>query len=113
MKRGGDNESSRVKIAWVLDGRRIAYELDCEQAPWLSRQLRIEAACLRQRQGLRCGHIDRYRHEIIDDLHSCSTAGGSAMHDGVAELLQRRSRPVQIRLSASDHDEKLALNGVL
>ena len=30
-----------VKLAWVLDSRRHAYELDCEQAPWLQRQLRV------------------------------------------------------------------------
>jgi len=30
-----------VKLAWMMDSRRLAYELDCEKAPWPWRQLRI------------------------------------------------------------------------
>jgi hypothetical protein len=30
-----------VKLAWLVDSRRLAYELDCERAPWLIRQVRI------------------------------------------------------------------------
>ncbi len=30
-----------VKIAWLVDSGRLAYELDCERAPWLIRQIRI------------------------------------------------------------------------
>ena len=30
-----------AKVAWLLDSGRLTYELDCEQAPWLSRQVRI------------------------------------------------------------------------
>ncbi len=30
-----------VKLAWMMDSRRLAYELDCETAPWAWRQLRI------------------------------------------------------------------------
>ena len=30
-----------VKLAWLVDSRRLAYELDCEQAPWFSRQVQI------------------------------------------------------------------------
>ena len=32
-----------VKFAWLVDSRRLAYELDCEEAPWLKRQARITA----------------------------------------------------------------------
>ena len=49
-----------VKIAWLLDGGRLAYELDCEEAPWLLRQIRIAGGrlasilrrLLRRRRGL-------------------------------------------------------------
>jgi hypothetical protein len=27
-----------IKLAWLMDSRRLAYELDCEKAPWLLRQ---------------------------------------------------------------------------
>lgn len=30
-----------VKFAWLMDSRRLAYELDCETAPWAWRQVRI------------------------------------------------------------------------
>lgn len=30
-----------VKLAWLMDSRRLAYELDCEKAPWAWRQIRI------------------------------------------------------------------------
>ncbi len=30
-----------VKLAWLMDSRRLAYELDCEKAPWPWRQIRI------------------------------------------------------------------------
>ncbi len=30
-----------VKVAWLVDSRRLAYELDCERAPWFARQMKI------------------------------------------------------------------------
>jgi hypothetical protein len=36
-----------VKIAWVLDSRRLAYELDCERSNWATRQGKISIGRLR------------------------------------------------------------------
>ena len=51
-----------VKIAWLLDSGRLAYELDCERAPWPIRQSRIAggrlASVLRRLLGQRRGSPD-------------------------------------------------------
>ncbi len=44
-----------VKVAWLMDSRRLAYELDCEQAPWLSRQVKIAA-----------GRLDSVRRRLFE-----------------------------------------------
>jgi hypothetical protein len=36
-----------VKIAWVLDSRRLAYELDCERSNWAIRHAKISIGRLR------------------------------------------------------------------
>jgi len=44
-----------VKVAWLMDSRRLAYELDCERAPWLSRQVKIAA-----------GRLDSVRRRLLE-----------------------------------------------
>src|SRR5215217_2716439 len=67
-------------------------------------QLRIEAACLSQQQGLRRGYIYAGRHEIVDHFHARPTATLSTVKNRIAELFEDRPCTLQMSVTASDHD---------